>query len=352
MLKGIASATKVIKATGERRTYYYAWRGGPQLPGSPGSPEFVAAYHEAVRSRTTASAKPDALHSVIAAFKGSGEFKKLAPRTKADYAKHIAKIEQRFGSMPLPALSARKAQGVFLTWRDELAESSPRQADYAWTVLARILSVGKRRGLVAVNPCEKGGRLYQAERTEQVWTDDDEAAFLRHAPRHLHLGLMLALWTGQRQGDLLRLTWNQYDGRYIRLRQGKTGARVTVPVGAPLKALLDAEPRRGALVLLTAKGEPWTEDGFRSSWRKACKAAGVTAGLTFHDLRGSAVSRLAGVGATVPEIATLTGHSLRDVQEILDVHYLSRDVSLAESAITKLEGRKAANRTANREAEA
>jgi hypothetical protein len=43
---------------------------------------------------------------------------------------------------------------------------------------------------------------------------------------------MLALWTGQRQGDLLRLPWSGYDGSVIRLKQGKTGARVTVPVGA------------------------------------------------------------------------------------------------------------------------
>jgi hypothetical protein len=32
---------------------------------------------------------------------------------------------------------------------------------------------------------------------------------------------MLALWTGQRQGDLLPLPWSAYDGRFIRLRQRK-----------------------------------------------------------------------------------------------------------------------------------
>jgi integrase len=45
--------------------------------------------------------------------------------------------------------------------------------------------------------------------------------------------------------------------------------------------------------------------------------AGVT-GLTFHDLRGSAVVRLALAEATVPQIATFTGHSLKDVEAILD----------------------------------
>jgi integrase len=80
----------------------------------------------------------------------------------------------------------------------------------------------------------------------------------------------------------------------------------------------------------------WTADGFRSSWRKACAAAGVV-GVTFNDLRGTAVTRLAIVGATVPEIATITGHSLRDVNAILDSNYLNCDPALGESAIRKLE---------------
>jgi DNA-directed RNA polymerase specialized sigma subunit len=44
-------------------------------------------------------------------------------------------------------------------------------------------------------------------------------------------------------------------------------------------------------------------------------------------------------GATVAEIANFTGHSLKDVQEILDKHYLSRDASLAESALRTVETR-------------
>ena len=62
--------------------------------------------------------------------------------------------------------------------------------------------------------------------------------------------------------------------------------------------------------------------------------------MTFHDLRGTAVTRLAIVGCTEAEIASITGHSLRDVRSILDANYLHRDLALAESAIRKLEGAK------------
>jgi hypothetical protein len=60
--------------------------------------------------------------------------------------------------------------------------------------------------------------------------------------------------------------------------------------------------------------------------RKACERAGVD-GLTFHDLRGTAVVRLAIAGASVPQIAAVTGHSLKDVEAILDAHYLGRDTA-------------------------
>ena len=120
------------------------------------------------------------------------------------------------------------------------------------------------------------------------------------------------------------------------MRQSKTGTRVVLPVGKPLKIKLDATPKRSTIILTNSDGKPWTSDGFRASWGNACKAAGVV-GVTFHDLRGTAVTRLALAGCTEAEIATITGHSLRSVRVLLDTHYLSRDPALGESAIRKLE---------------
>jgi hypothetical protein len=51
------------------------------------------------------------------------------------------------------------------------------------------------------------------------------------------------------------------------------------------------------------------------------------------------VVRLAVAEATVPQIASFTGHSLKDVEAILDAHYLGGDIQLAEAAVLKLEKR-------------
>jgi integrase len=334
-LKGINSRRKRL-ADGSLKTYYWAWKGGPPLVGEPGTPEFIASYNEACATRVTPPR--GRLLSVLLAYQASDEFLGLAPRSRVDYVGKIKIIEKAFGDFPLAAMTDQRTRGIFKAWRERLAIASRRQADYAWTVLARVLSWGMDRGLVTANPCARGGRLYRGSRAESIWTDADEAAFLERAAAHLHLPLLLALWTGQRQGDLLRLPWSAYDGTHIRLRQSKGGARVVIKVGGPLKAALDTTPKRSTIILVNSESKPWSPDGFRASWRKACARAGIV-GVTFHDLRGTAVTRLALAGCTEAEIATITGHSLRSVRAILDTHYLARDPALGESAITKLEQR-------------
>jgi integrase len=332
-LKGLNFSRKRL-ADGTLRTYWYAWRNGPLLRGEPGTPEFVASYNAAVTRKVMPS--EGTLLSLLQGYQASDNFRRREPRTQRDYIAKIKIIEKQFGDFPLSALTDRRTRGIFMEWRDKLALSSRRQADYAWIVLAMVLAWAVDRGRITVNPCARGGRLYRGNRVDKIWTADDEAVFLKRAPAHLHLPLLLALWTGQRQGDLLRLPWSAYDGTRIRLRQSKTKARVSFKVGAPLKAALDAAPKVSPVILVSTDRKPWTEGGFRASWRKAQSAAGVV-GVTFNDLRGTAVTRLALAGCTEAEIAAITGHTLRDVRSILDAHYLHRDPALADSAITKLE---------------
>ncbi len=327
-------------------TYYYAWRGGPRIQGEPGTKEFLDNYNAALGEAQKLS--KDTLLGLTRAYRASTEFRDLRPRTQRDYLQHLASIEEEFGDFPVAALGDRRTRGEFLAWRDRQAAKSRRQADYSWSVLARVLSWSLDRGHVACNPCVAAGRVYRAHRSERIWTEADERAFYAAAPAHLHLPLALAIWTGQRQGDLLTVTWRAYDGTYLRIVpsksrskvRGSSGTRLIIPLGAPVRQRLDAlrkfAPGADRPILLNSRGDPWTEAGFRASWRKACAIAGI-AGVTFHDLRGTAVTRLALAGATPPEIATFTGHSLRDVGAILDSHYLARDSRLAESALRKLE---------------
>lgn len=362
-LKGVAKATKTL-ADGSKRDYYYAWRGGPLLKGldglplQPSDPEFHIAY---TKAHATRKQRPDGnIGTLVQLFRESSEFKGLKDKTKRDYRRYLDMVDERFGKMPLSALESPKVRGKFKEWRDSLADR-PRVADYAWTVLARVLSVAKDRGKISTNPCERGGRLYEADRAEKIWTAEHLREFLEIAPDQIRVVMLAALWTGQRQGDLLKLTWHQYDGQFLRVKQGKTNKRVRIPVSGLLKDVLDdlkakapTDTKVAGHILLNSRGQGWTEDGFRASWAKAYEKARLPIEedekLHFHDLRGTAVTRLALAGCTTSEIASFTGHSLKDVESLLDAHYLGGRFELAEQALFKLEQREMAKLIENQPA--
>lgn len=240
------------------------------------------------------------------------------------------------GETPLKIAGDKRSRAVFLKWHDKLAEKHPRAVDAKLSALARVLSWGLDRGLVDDNPLSTFERAYSSNRAEQIWLPEHVKAFTEAAPEELKIALALAIHTGQRQGDLLSLPWSAYDGKAISLRQGKTRRHVYIPCTRALKETLDALPRRAIQILTRADGTAWTRDAFKKAWRDAYDKSGLTADLHFHDLRGTAVTMLAEAGATVPEIATITGHTQVHAQKILD-RYLARTRTLAESAIAKLD---------------
>jgi integrase len=339
-LRGVHQVKKRL-ADGTVQTYRYAWRGGPRLASAPGTPEIVAEYAAAVTARRQRHTEDVA--ALVSEYRASSEYLTRRDRTRRDYGRYLRMIEEKFGDLPIAALADSRVRQDFKAWRDTMI-ATPRKADLLWAVLSRVMSVAKDNGRIAENPCLRGGKLYTADRSDAIWTEDMIATVRTHFPKHLRHVFILALETGQRQGDVLLLPWSAYDGNRIRMRQSKTRRRVSIPATAALKAEIATIPRHGPIMLTSTDKRPWTGDGFRASWGRACKAAGIE-GVTFHDARGSAVTRLAEAGCTSAEIATITGHSLRDVEAILDAHYLSRTDALGDSAIAKLDRKEAGTKS-------
>ncbi len=339
ILKGLHRVSRKL-ASGKERVHFYAWRGGPKIEAKPGTAEFIAEFKRLTAEREGTPRYAGTFQQVLNDYQRSSTFTDLAKTTKDDYIARIRLIEKRFGDMPLRAMEDPRARSEFLGWRDEIAATGrTRSADLSFAVLARIVSWAHNRRLISTNQCEKPGRLHKGSRVTSVWSEAELRQFMASAPPQIALPVMIALWTAQRQGDILSLTWAAYDGATLKLRQSKTGVSLSVPCAAPLRAMLDAA--RGdqpdtANICKTMRGTVWTSHGFRASFKTAVARAKIK-GRTFHDLRGTAVTRLALAGASVPEIASTTGHSLKDVEAMLDKHYLSRDRALGESAIAKLE---------------
>jgi integrase len=90
--------------------------------------------------------------------------------------------------------------------------------------------------------------------------------------------LALALHTGQRQADIRKLAWSQYDGRSITLQQRKSRrlggpARVVrIPCTKALKVSLDSAERRATVVLATKTGLAFQKRYLERLWEETCSA--------------------------------------------------------------------------------
>ncbi|MHA1546583.1 MAG: tyrosine-type recombinase/integrase [Alphaproteobacteria bacterium] len=328
-------------ADGTRREYLYHRVTRIRLPDDENSPKFAKAWAEAETStsRLTAGTLAALLHK----FSRSPEFAQLRDTTRRDLARLHRRIEEKFGDMPFIVLEDRRTRPKLLDWRDKIAATAPRSADAHMTALASVLSWAVERGELKANVLTNYRRVYKSTRANVIWLPEHIEAFNAVASPEMRTALMLALHTGQRQGDLLRLTWAAYDGQRIWLRQGKGGVRVDFPATLALKAMLDGMERRNALILTTPTGRPWSKRYFSQAWQQARDKAkitwigddGETRALHFHDLRGTAVTMLAEAGCTIPEIAAITGHSFAHANKVIEI-YLHRTRHLADRAIDKL----------------
>lgn len=302
------------------KEYHYAWRGGPRLPGAPGSAEYLDAYREAHRRRKAPHSGD--MRALITAYKASPEFDAKSDHTKRAYRAYLDLIDAAFGDLPFAAVDDADVADDFYAWRDGMA-ATPRKADYAVSTLKRLLEWGKkRRRFNRENHAEGIERLHSANRSESIWSEGDFAKFRAVASRELLWAVELAAHTGIRQGDLIALPWGAYDGESIQLRTSKSGRHVTVPCTQACRDLLAGIDKRQVVILTTERGKRrWTADGLRSSFGKACKAAKV--GRTFHDLRRTAATRMLSAGFDASQIALVMGWAEDDV-DALKRRYVSR----------------------------
>jgi integrase len=317
-LKGVHSVRAKL-ASGKVAVYHYAWKGGPRLTGAPGSPEFVASFTKAHESRKAVTWP--VFRRLIVAFKSSPEFTGKGAHTLRSYRRYLDLIDNEFGDMPIAALDDMKVRKHFMEWRDGMA-ATPRTADYAVSTLKRLLAWSVDRGEIEHNRADKIGRLHSADKSENIWTADDFAAFRLHASKELQWAVDLASCTGLRQGDLISLAWSNYDGQSFMVRTSKRGKVAIIPATGECRALMKRIAKRQAVVLTTERGKrPWTADGLRASFNAACKRAKVT--RTFHDLRRTAATRLVSSGVPSGQVAMAMGWS-EDAVEALKRKYVSR----------------------------
>ena len=121
-----------------------------------------------------------------------------------------------------------------------------------------------------------------------------------------------AIETAMRQGEILGMTWGciDWEAHTVFLENTKNGESRIVPLSEVAEAVLDRQRARQKHPKGRHHLQPvwtYTREGMRASYNKALKKAGIE-GLTFHDLRHEATSRLVEKGLPIMTVQAITGH--------------------------------------------
>lgn len=333
-----------VRNSGRVRFYYQEGRGTPnagprtRLPDDPHSPAFWAALN-AARGITPATPKPPpegdkTIEMMVSAYMVSPRFQRLQPSTQREYTRYLTMLQTELGNEEPTALEPRHVATI----RDNLGAETPGKANAMVRVIGALFAWGRELGWCRINPADGITRLDGEE--YQPWPEWALKAYPTLFPAELVRLIDLALYTGQRISDTIRMHRRDITDGVLYVRQKKTGKELWLPMH-PALALVASEP---GWLAPKRDGTQWTEDQFHAAWGRAMKdkagnkkAAAIIrdAGLVYHGLRKNATVHLAEVGCTTHEIASITGMSLHIIE-----HYTKgvRQKKLAANAMRKVSG--------------
>ena len=313
--------------------HVYAWRGkgAPSLGVYTG--DTLAAAHAKAAADSAGIAERYAktriqapstkyIAGLINEYQASSEWKRLAVSTQTTWKGWLARISDVLGDQTVASMARPGRRAEIIIWRDYWAEHSGlRAADYSLQVLRRLLAFAVDREYLTKNPAMGISGVYTVDRSDLIWSDEDVAAAVKCAPKHIGEAIELAALTGLRISDLVTLRWDEIAAKATSKSGGRTKA--VIPRTPALTALLDRIERQGDVILYTAKGSPWSCGNTLS---KAIQAAATAAGVErrTHDLRGTAATRYALAGLDDEEIAAAMGWSAKEVARLRRI-YVSAD---------------------------
>jgi integrase len=257
------------------------------------------------------------------------------PSTFTRYKGIVERFAGHLGAKAKRDVAALGVEDIARFRDNEAKERSRATANLSVKVLRICFGEAERRGLLTTNPAKRVSILkLSAERTHRRgFTLAELRRVLDTAGDSEMRGLILfGIYTGQRLGDVARLTWQQVDlekgvARFI---QKKTRHRLELPLARPLldylltlsapddaalpvfpEAAAAAEKKIGTLSnrfsdLLADAG--LVEARTHQAEKSGRNAKRQTSALSFHSLRHSAVSLLKASGATDAMAMAIAGH--------------------------------------------
>ena len=198
------------------------------------------------------------------------------------------------------------------TYRDErLKEVSAGTVIRELAYISAIINHSRREwGINVPNPVQMVRKPQSPQARSRVLTDEEISKLLQALEptgRRSHWtnpAVQLALATAMRRGELLALKWEHIDlqGRTAFLPDTKNGESRTVPLSSVAVQVLAELPRHISGAVIPVKY--FTLD---AAFKRGVRRSGLD-GVRFHDLRRTAITRMAEKLPNVIELAAVSGH--------------------------------------------
>ena len=318
-----------VTARGRVFFYYRRSKQNIRIKAEPGTADFLKAYteiHETF-SEEPITNRPGTLDYLCEKYIASPEYRQLGAQSKKNIGPRIDKLRRRHGKMRLADIRVPFVRSIQSDLQD-----TPGKANAYTSLIVRLMNFAAIEEMIPFNPLAKKIKPLKLGEGHLPWPETVLRGFEKAAGRTPKLAMTLALYTGQREADIVAMRWSDVQDGMIRVKQQKTGAELFVPIHPKLQPALDEAKRnsKGLTILQQRNGRPYTLNGFKTVWHED-KAR--PKGYVFHGLRKNATVALFECGCTPQEVQAITGHATLSMVQ----HYGkgANQKRLAKSAMEK-----------------
>ena len=285
-----------------------------------------------------------------------------SPRTMDRYEGQTSRFVDYLGvkaDAQLSDITRRDIEG----YRDaRLAGVSLKTVKHELDCLRRLFKSAVDDGVLVESPAAaiKLPKPTAARQTSRrAFTSDELHAIMRVAGPEWRSLVTFGLYTGQRLGDLARLTWANLDtaAGVVRLTTGKTGAALTIPIAAPLERHIATLPvpadpsaplhprahdvltRHGKVAMLSNEFRAILEDAglaerkpHRVVHGRGREGRREVSPLSFHSMRHTATSAMKNAGMPDSIVMATVGHESASISR----GYTHADMEAMKRAVDSL----------------
>jgi integrase len=327
-----------------KRWFYFRYRHKKyKLPGRPGEAAFHDAYARLLAALESGAIGRDenlaylkgSIGWVIEKFIASDVgLKKLKPGTQRNYRRWLDKIKAEVGRFQIKDLSPVAVRAM----RDSIrVKSAPTTADMCVMVVSVLwqFAIEFCQLPLGHNPAHGVARVHTDRKSHKPWPDHVVDKALTASDAILCLAVSLLLYTGQREGDVIRMKWADIRDDEIFVVQEKTNTKVWIPLHRDLRTLLEQTLRNGNFILNSSLGKPFSSsqslyEKIKTMLRRIGEGSYVP-----HGLRATAAVRLIEAGCSEDQAAAISGH--RDLDVPRGYVREANQAKLARQAIRKQE---------------